>query len=425
MATRPSADALSVDGAPAEEIPREEREQELAALLRSGLVRESTYLYTLLSYLGKKSLANGEPLKEYTIGVEALGKPEDYDPRLDPTVRVDISKLRAKLRAYYDTQGAARPLHLGIPRGQYHLAFVRTLPAAPGQPTRRPVRGVVAAAVVAAGCVAAGWLLVSPRLREPLAPELAPELEAFWAPFLQRSVPTLISYGTPLFLKLDRAYYRDPHVNRPEEADQAGLETVVRALSPSERRWVINFTGVGEAEALFMITRLLASQDVPLSIQRSAHLSWEDMKGKHVILLGSYKFNPHIPDLPVTPKFEVASRPPRIVNLRPAGGEPADYRTVRARPNGEILEEFALVSVYRGLTPGTHLMVLSCSSTEGTGAAGEYVTRADTLRDLFRKMGLDPRARRLPPAFQVVVKARIKSGVPIHLSHVAHHVLAP
>lgn len=64
-------------------------------------------------------------------------------------------------------------------------------------------------------------------------------------------------------------------------------------------------------------------------------------------------------------------------------------------------------------------------SYEGTGAAGEYVTRADTLRDVFREMSLDPRERRLPLAFQVVVKARIKSGVPIHLSHVAHHVLAP
>jgi hypothetical protein len=70
-------------------------------------------------------------------------------------------------------------------------------------------------------------------------------------------------------------------------------------------------------------------------------------------------------------------------------------------------------------------MVLSCSSTEGTGAAAEYLTRADTVRDLLREMGIDPRARRLPRAFQVVVKARMKGGVPVQLSHVAHHVLAP
>jgi hypothetical protein len=40
-------------------------------------------------------------------------------------------------------------------------------------------------------------------------------------------------------------------------------------------------------------------------------------------------------------------------------------------------------------------------------------------------MGVDPRARRLPRAFQVVVKASMKGGIPVQLSHVAHHVLAP
>ena len=51
-----------------------------------------------LSYIVLEALAGrSDQLKEYTIGVEALGKPEGYDPRLDPTVRVDISKLRAKM----------------------------------------------------------------------------------------------------------------------------------------------------------------------------------------------------------------------------------------------------------------------------------------------------------------------------------------
>jgi hypothetical protein len=406
-----------------EEIPRDERERELRALLQSGLVRENTGLHALLSYLGKKALENGDSLKEYTIGVEALGKPNDYDPRLDPTVRVDVSKLRAKLREYYQNEGAARALHVDIPKGGYHLGFVRAPRAVPAREARLPLRGLMAAAAAAA-CLAGGWWLASLRHREPVATPLAPELHTLWAPFLQRSVPTVISYGTPLFLKLDRVFYRDPRVNRPEEGEKA-LEEIVQALKPSERRWVVSYTGVGEAEALFLITRLLASQGMPLSIQRSAHLSWEDMKGKHVILLGSHKSTSQIPDLPVSPKYQVASDPPRVVNLRPTAEEPGDYLTVRNSPNGEVVEEFALVSVYEGLVPGTHLMVLSCSSTEGTGAAAEYVTRADTVRGLLREMGVDPRARRLPRAFQVVVRARMKRGIPVQLSHVAHHVLTP
>ena len=148
-----------------EAIPREERERELQALLQSGLVRENTDLYTLLRYLGKKSLENGDALKEYTIGVEALGKPRDYDPRLDPTVRVDISKLRAKLREYYREQGAAKAVHFEIPRGEYHLTFVRGPGAAPARKARLPLRGLMAAAAAAAGLAAAAWWLVSLRHR--------------------------------------------------------------------------------------------------------------------------------------------------------------------------------------------------------------------------------------------------------------------
>jgi len=403
---------------------REEKERELDGLLRAGVVREHTDLHSLLEYLGRKSVHDGtEPLKEYTIGVEALGKPQDYDPRLDPTVRVDIGKLRARLREYYRGPGATRPLHAEIPKGQYHLMFARaprmrragSLPALWRHPAVTAVAGFLAAAVLIAS--------LHPWTRG--RSEMTPELRTFWSPFMG-PIPSLVVYGAPLFLKGDRWYFRDPHVNRAEDGDRAeDVAKVVAALKPTERRWVVNFTGAGEAEALFMITRLLASQGAAVSVQRSSSLDWEEMKGKHVILLGSQKFNPQIPELPVSPKFQVESRPSRVVNLEPGPGEPADYRTVTTGPNGEIVEEYALVSIYGGFTADTRLMVLTCSSSQGTGAAAEYVTRPDTMKELFQRMRVDPARGHLPRAFQVVVRARMKGGVPVQLSHVAHHVLAP
>jgi hypothetical protein len=404
-------------------ITPEEKQKELVALLRSGVVRENTGLYSLLSYLGRKSLDNGvEPLKEYTIGVEALGKPADYDPRVDPTVRVDIGKLRAKLAEYYEKQGAASPIRVDIPRGHYHLVFS---PATRKGPSR--IRRVLAALGPAGGAVALAGLglgfLTGRASRVPSASgELSAELRAFWGPFVGSRAPVLISYGTPLFLKLDRSYYRDPHVNDPRDAE--GLDSVGRLLKemkPAERRWVVNFTGLGEAEAVFQITRLLAAHRATLQVQRSTNLSWEDMKGKHVILLGSHKFNSQISELPLEAKYQVASHPPRVVNLQPAPGEPPEYRTLAAGRYGEILEEYALISMYPGFTQGTRLLVLACSSSEGTGAAAEYVTRSDTVKELLGKMGLGP-GRALPEAFQVVVKAQMKGGIPLRLSHVSHHV---
>jgi hypothetical protein len=62
-------------------------------------------------------------LKGYTIGVEALGRREDFDPQVDPIVRVEAIRLRAALARYYAGPGAGDPLTLDLPRGGYVPQF--------------------------------------------------------------------------------------------------------------------------------------------------------------------------------------------------------------------------------------------------------------------------------------------------------------
>ena len=72
---------------------------------------------------------NGSAIKEYTIAVEGLGRSEDFDPHIDPIVRVTAHMLRKRLREFYEGAGAERPLQIQIPRGSYTPQFVRqTLP---------------------------------------------------------------------------------------------------------------------------------------------------------------------------------------------------------------------------------------------------------------------------------------------------------
>jgi hypothetical protein len=259
--------------------------------------------------------------------------------------------------------------------------------------------------------------------RAPERPQLAPELEAFWAPHFIGATPTLLVYGTPLFTKLDGEFYRDPRVNTREEA--AGSDHVRRvtgALEPREVRPVFSFTGAGEAEALFLITRLLAASHVTVGVHASSALTWDDLKGKHAILLGGWKYNPIIPELPYKPRFEAVRR--AIMDLGAGGPEPRAYRTASRTPHGEITEEYALISVYPGLTPGTRLMVLDGSSTEGTLAAAEFVTRPDMLRELVsRKAPLGKAGDPVRP-FQVVVGAKINKGVVVSLFYVTHAPLS-
>ena len=72
---------------------------------------------------------NGGQLKEQIIGVEVFDRKPDYDPRIDPIVRVEARRLRAKLKAYYTSPGRGDQIMIGLPKGAY-LPFFKTRAAA-------------------------------------------------------------------------------------------------------------------------------------------------------------------------------------------------------------------------------------------------------------------------------------------------------
>jgi len=67
-------------------------------------------------------------LKETTIAVEVFLRSVDYDPKLDPIVRVHARRLREKLDQYYRTQGVDDPIRIDMPKGSYVPQIQRTLP---------------------------------------------------------------------------------------------------------------------------------------------------------------------------------------------------------------------------------------------------------------------------------------------------------
>jgi TolB-like protein len=62
-------------------------------------------------------------LKEYVVALRVFDKAESFDPTVDATVRVEASKLRAKLARYYETEGRGDPLIIEIPKGRYGARF--------------------------------------------------------------------------------------------------------------------------------------------------------------------------------------------------------------------------------------------------------------------------------------------------------------
>ena len=75
----------------------------------------------LLKFLVDKRLAGAiRDTNEYTIGIEVFDRdPSTYNTGEDPIVRVQIGRLRERLKDYYSTLGSAAELTISIPIGSY------------------------------------------------------------------------------------------------------------------------------------------------------------------------------------------------------------------------------------------------------------------------------------------------------------------
>ena len=105
------------------ELRADEIAAQLHRILESPIFRTSDRLRRFLRFVVESSLSGREPAKEYQIATSVYDRPASYDPRVDPIVRVEASRLRAKLREYYETVGAGDPFQIVIPKGRYAPEF--------------------------------------------------------------------------------------------------------------------------------------------------------------------------------------------------------------------------------------------------------------------------------------------------------------
>jgi hypothetical protein len=93
-------------------------------IVNSKTFQSAPTLQQLLRFLATRALEeHTDEIKEYTIGVEALGRKPDFDPKTDPIVRVQVYRLRQKLKEYYELEGAQESIVVEIPKGHYLPKF--------------------------------------------------------------------------------------------------------------------------------------------------------------------------------------------------------------------------------------------------------------------------------------------------------------
>lgn len=110
---------------PLPEAVREELERILASPEFSTGGRQSR----LLRFLVEETLAGrGPDIKEYTVGLSVFDRDPAFDPRTDSIVRVEASRLRGRLRQFYNRVRARSGVRIELLPGSYVPVFLALSP---------------------------------------------------------------------------------------------------------------------------------------------------------------------------------------------------------------------------------------------------------------------------------------------------------
>ncbi|HJQ69757.1 MAG TPA: hypothetical protein VKA70_12330 [Blastocatellia bacterium] len=439
------------------EVTREAKIEQLERLLESRGLHGSESLKAFLRFVVLKSIENQQSdIKEYTIAIEVFGRSKSYDSRSDSVVRVQASRLRAKLQDYYANEGKLDPVIIDLPKGHYAPVFsyssgadgatdsidapeavAQELPAAGRARWWRWAVAAFAILVVGIGILALNY---RSEARQPPAgsdsrrgrsAEISSAMP-LWQDFLRSSEPVLVAFSNTLF---EGTAETGMKIMKPMQSSQeSGPQPAARPSGVSEADQTIteHYTGVGEVMGVYFLGDFFSKAEHQFRVKRSLLLNWDDLKTENIVILGSPAENFVLRELPQEQDFRfgpVKDENQRmtfgIINTKPKAGEQAVYLAKQEGPSrSQISEDYAIVSLLRGLDAEHRLMILAGITTFGTQAAAEYVTRPEYVKELIDKLNAaSADAPRLPSYYQVLVKVKVNGGVPVQISYVTHHAL--
>jgi hypothetical protein len=413
-------------------------------ILQGGTFRNAPSSRRLLKYLVDHSMAgDADQLKEYTIGVDAFGKPGNYDPRLDSTVRIQIGRLRQKLSDYYREEGKDDRLVVYLPKGHFRLiceprsADVATAASADDglEPALDPTTGSTwrspwrLAALAFAGLslmTLSAAIYSYSKLRAgqtALSTLWSPDLAELWRPFLNTGRPLIIAVGNPLFLQFEnKALYRDLSIEKPDDILKSPqFNAVSKALGSRESRPVHYYAAVGDVSAMFLLGQRLGPRHAGMSVVRSSQLQWQQLADANVLFLGPPRFfGDKLGSLPV--RLEITEVADGFLVVHPQSGEPSLFK-FRDPPGffAEDGEACVLITHTAGPVGNTDVMTFASNSTFGRVGAIDAFTDVGFTKTLAARMR--GASGHIPQYFQVLLKVKYKGGVPTETSYLLHREL--
>jgi hypothetical protein len=408
--------------------------QQIDKIIKSHSLRGSESLRKLLQYLATQALNHPDaPLKEYQIATEVYGRPSDFDPQTDSTVRVQAGRLRLKLGEYYAAEGAADPLVVKIPKGSYHLTFearslqpkavdssggqLHSVPAGEARgtavvevvPARWRISVVVLLVALIASLITLGSVLWNRRgqssaMAKPGVPRAAGPLADFWRPFTSGTDAPWVIFSNAAF------------VGRPE----TGMR-YYNSRQDSNVAVYDHYTGVGEVLAIHALDDAFGALGRTILVKRGSLFTLDDVKDNNLIFVGSPSENLSLLDIPNMEEFvfqRVASGKRQgdlsIFNKHPKAGEANAY--LASPSDAPLTEDYAVIGLVPGMGSGRYVMILAGTTTFGTQGAVEFVCRQGSVEKLLHEV---PDSAGLTRPFEALVRVKIARGVPVESELVA------
>ena len=338
--------------------PRSSQPTEEARLLfnriaDSDVFKSAPAMRALLIYLWQHQ---GESLSEYAIAVHALGRPAEFDSKMDATVRVHISRLRNKLREFYEREGAPFPLQVSIPLGGHEVAWslvqrqaeeiapvsrLVSLQRLPKAYRITMVASIAAAVLLTVICVS---LLFQVRTLRSSLPPPAPSLPRFWHSFLADGKPPVIVVPSPVYFRWpNNVVVRDFSIS---EYSNWPKSDVIRQLS---EKWGAPslyqiYVSVLDMEAGITLQRYLDRQGVPAELTESRNFEAASAMSRNTIFLGVPRTTEYLKQLFDKTNFyyPTLSSPVVVRNRNPKPGEPGDYQEIDYSAEHKIFPELIL-----------------------------------------------------------------------------------
>lgn len=411
-------------------VTADEKREALELALHSRTLARAEQLRAILRYLVEEDLAGraGE-ITEHLIGVEVLGRPADYSPGEDSSVRTRAYELRQKLEKLYQMEARDAAVQIVLPKGTYAPQYtkrevrVEVVTAAP-VPKAAPVvvsrRGpwVLAGVVGLLLGVLGTWVV----LRGSGGPAVDPVLAEAWGPLVAKDANVVLCVATPLHLTVGPASHTrlgSPAYPAPAEAYAEFRQH--RPLQPDEKLGLLitdNVIGVGTMNAVVASVNVLRTFGARWQVLPERVSPISSLRGRNAIVFGapvdSEAATKLLEKTPLTVAYDEGVKEFVILD-RQTGKKLVPRKDAR----GEFTEVYGLVTVLPEGDGEQRQVVFAGITSTGTQGAAELFATPKSLRELKGKLG----GGRFPAGYQVVVRCTFINKLLLAYEYHSHRVI--